>query len=377
MAWRWRTVALWAVVLVVLGVSLAVGAGAFNSGRERPASLYQRTLQVAGEYRCPVCASESVAASDAPEAIEIRALIEGWLQKDKSQATIRSYLVRDYGLSILEKPPASGLGVLIWALPAVAGALAVAGLGFGFARWRRRSARVELVVEAPAPAPVGGGAARETSSSAAQGTLFEDIHGTVFENVGQDGEPGSQDQVPGAKDQVPGEKGQVARTPARRLSQRVMLVGGVALIALAGALWLVDRSSSHRLPNETVSGGLTGMAADLEEAAALTSTDPTAALALYDEVLSSDPEQPVALSAEGWIYVEAGFVSKGESLLQKAEQADPSYAPPHLYRALVLLDDERKPAAAIKELKWYLAHGPDPSLAKTARTALAQAESKL
>jgi cytochrome c-type biogenesis protein CcmH len=370
LARRWRTLALWVVVVVVLGVSLAVGAGAFNSGRDRPASLYQRTLQVAGEYRCPVCASESAAASDAPEAVEIRALIEGWLQKGKSPATIRSYLVQDYGLSILEKPPASGLGVLIWALPAVAGALAVAGLGFGFARWRRRSARAEVVMEAPASGPVVGMSVPGTLSGAAQGTLFEDIHGTVFEDAGHDGEPE-------ADDQRPDPKGQVARTPARRLSQRIMLVGGVALIALAGALWLVDRSSSHRLPNETVSGGLTGMAADLEEAAALTSSDPTAALALYDEVLSSDPEQPVALSAEGWIYVEAGFVSRGESLLQKAEQADPTYAPPHLYRALVLLDDERKPAAAIKELKWYLAHGPDPSLAKTARTALAQAESKL
>ena len=45
-------------------------------------------------------------------------------------------------------------------------------------------------------------------------------------------------------------------------------------------------------------------------------------------------------------------------------------------RGLVLLD-QRRAAAAAKELKWYLAHGPDPSLAKTAKTALAQAEDKL
>ncbi len=80
----------------------------------------------------------------------------------------------------------------------------------------------------------------------------------------------------------------------------------------------------------------------------------------------------MALSGEGWIYAEAGYVAKGEDLLQKAETDDPSYDPPHLYRGLVLLEDQRRPAAAVKELKWYLAHGPDPSLAKTAKTALAQ-----
>jgi len=103
----------------------------------KPPSLYQRTLQVAGEYRCPVCAGESVAASQAPEAVEIRQLVEHWLQQGDSQATIRSFLVHDYGLSILERPPASGVSVLVWALPVVAAALAITGLSLGFVRWRR------------------------------------------------------------------------------------------------------------------------------------------------------------------------------------------------------------------------------------------------
>ena len=167
------------------------------------------------------------------------------------------------------------------------------------------------------------------------------------------------------------------KTRAHPLFQRVTLFAGVGLIVVAGALFLVDRSSSQRLPGGTVTGGVTGVDAELEEAAALSSTDPAAALSVYDAVLSTDPNQPVALSGEGWIYAEAGFVSKAEGLLQKAEKADPSYPPPHLYRGLVLLEDQRQPAAAVKELKWYLAHSPDPAMAKTARTALAQAESKL
>ena len=59
---------------VAMCAGIALGAGAFGGATSRPASLYQRTMDVAGEYRCPVCAGESVAASDAPEAVEIKGL---------------------------------------------------------------------------------------------------------------------------------------------------------------------------------------------------------------------------------------------------------------------------------------------------------------
>ena len=162
--------------------------------------------------------------------------------------------------------------------------------------------------------------------------------------------------------------------PVRPLYRRVAPIVGAVLIVVAGALWLVDRSSSQRVPGSTATGGISGIDEELQQAASLASSNPAAALALYDAVLAHDPDQAVALSGEGWIYAEAGYVAKGEDLLQKAETDDPSYDPPHLYRGLVLLEDQRRPAAAVKELKWYLAHGPDPSLAKTAKTALAQAE---
>ncbi len=149
------------------------------------------------------------------------------------------------------------------------------------------------------------------------------------------------------------------------------------LILLAGALWLVDRSTSQRAPGSTATGGISGIDEELQQAASLATSNPAAALALYDAVLTHDPNQAVALSGEGWIYAEAGYVARGEDLLQKAETDDPSYDPPHLYRGLVLLEDQRRPAAAIRELKWYLAHGPDPSLAKTAKSALAVAEDRL
>ena len=398
--WRWRRAALWAAVAVVAGLALAIGAGAFSSGANKPVSLYQRTLEVAGQYRCPVCASESAAVSDASEAVQIRSLIEGWLKKGDSQSQIRGFLVSDYGPSILEKPPATGLNTLVWALPAVAGALGVAGLWFAFARWRRASA-VDGIGPATAATGAGdqglslagvpartvlsgsgasgsGAFASAATGPAASASGASAPGGSVYGASASSAE-GFQERLFDVGDEEPpvALAQNEARSPARPLYRRVAPVLGAVLIVVAGALWLVDRSSSQRLPGATATGGATGLDEQLQQAASLASSDPAAALAVYDEVLANDPNQPVALSGEGWIYAEAGYVAKGEGLLQKAETDDPSYDAPHLYRGLVLLEDQRKPAAAIKELKWYLAHGPDPSMTKTAKTALAQAEDSL
>lgn len=350
--------ALWAVLVLCVGLSLAVGSGAIGAGHGKPPSLYQRTLQVAGEYRCPVCAGESVAASQAPEAVEIRQLVEHWLQEGDSQATIRSFLVHDYGLSILERPPASGVTVLVWILPLVAGALAITGLGLGFARWRRAT----LPVPDDGPAVVDPAVLAQPAPARSQGRALS-VQERLFE-------------VADAGEIRTGETGAALAEvrPRRRLRQRVTLVAGVALVLLAGALLLVDRSSSARLPGATITGGLSGVNAQLQEASALTASDPTEALALYDDVLSGDPDQPVALTAEGWIYAQAGVVSKAMGLLEKAESADAGYDLPHLYRALVLLDDQGQVVPAARELDWYLAHGPDPSMVKVAKEALVQAQ---
>ena len=66
----------------------------------------------------------------------------------------------------------------------------------------------------------------------------------------------------------------------RPLYRRVAPIVGAVLIVVAGALWLVDRSSSQRVPGSTATGGISGIDEELEQAASLASSNPAAALAL-------------------------------------------------------------------------------------------------
>ena len=357
--------AVWGAIAVAGCAGVALAAGVFGGGGAHPVSLYQRTMAVAGEYRCPVCAGESVAASDAPEAVEIKGLVQQWLADGRSQAQIRSYLVRDYGTSILERPPTSGVSVLVWALPGVAVAAGLIGLGFGFARWRRANP-VPADLANPVPADLADPDAEDVAVVQQQ-VLFE------LEPVGApeaSGRLGAFRRPSGARVRMP-----ARRMPARRMPGRVSLAAGMALVLLAAVLWLVDRSAAPRLPGDTITGGQNGTSAALQQASALATTDPAAALAVYDEVLATQPDQPEALTDEGWIYAEGGLVDQAMARLDKAEKVDPSYDAAHFYRALVLLD-ERRPGPAAAELKWYLGHGPASTLVAAAHAALEQAEAK-
>jgi cytochrome c-type biogenesis protein CcmH len=69
------------------------------------------------EYRCVVCASESLAESPAEVAKEIRAFIRGEVASGKSDAQITDFLVARYGDVILMEPPLNAQTLALWALP--------------------------------------------------------------------------------------------------------------------------------------------------------------------------------------------------------------------------------------------------------------------
>jgi cytochrome c-type biogenesis protein CcmH len=125
---RWSP---WIALVVVVAIALAIG-----SQRHSHPTLEQRTMSIAGAVRCPVCVGETAAESDVPASVEIRNAIRQDLQAGESRAEILSHLSAAYGPSILEKPPAQGINLLLWVLPALAVLAAVTGLVLAFLRWR-------------------------------------------------------------------------------------------------------------------------------------------------------------------------------------------------------------------------------------------------
>jgi cytochrome c-type biogenesis protein CcmH len=121
--------------LAVLVVAAVVWAAWPSSG---PPTAAARARELATELRCPDCQALSVADSPSSSARAIRADLARRTRGGESDAQIRQVYVNRYGSSILLKPSSSGFGIIVWGLPVVAVALAVAGLAFAFTRWRRQ-----------------------------------------------------------------------------------------------------------------------------------------------------------------------------------------------------------------------------------------------
>jgi tetratricopeptide (TPR) repeat protein len=197
-----------------------------------------------------------------------------------------------------------------------------------------------------------------------------------------DPEPPAEDDVrtPGASG--PGGPAGPSREARRRWRRTVIIVAGIALAA-AIAGWAVAASSGSRLPGQPVSGQSLGAETTekyLSDAqAAADKGDYLTAVKDYQKVLDAQPNQPEALTGEGWVLAQTqqpNLLKQGLGMLAAAEQASPDYAPAHVYRGIALLS-EGDYAGAVPELKWYLAHQPDPQLEPRVRQALQQAEAKV
>jgi cytochrome c-type biogenesis protein CcmH len=123
---------------VVVVVALVVGS---SPGSSRPTTV-QRAAALEAQIKCPSCEDLSVAQSSASSAITVRHEITQMMQAGQSDQQIENVLVARYGPTILLRPPTHGLTLLVWVIPAVAGAGALTGLGMVF--FRRSSEMTRL-----------------------------------------------------------------------------------------------------------------------------------------------------------------------------------------------------------------------------------------
>jgi cytochrome c-type biogenesis protein CcmH len=129
----------WAPWLAVLVVSVAVLSIAAFGSRSAP-TAQDRVTTISKSLKCPVCSGESVAESNAPAAQEIRRNIAEQVQQGQTDDEIRRYYAAKYGEETLLTPSSSGVNALVWLLPVVALAVAIAVLVIVFRRWNQEPA---------------------------------------------------------------------------------------------------------------------------------------------------------------------------------------------------------------------------------------------
>ncbi len=128
-----RFAAALALLLALAGPAFAVD----PSERLADPALEERARVVSEELRCLVCQNQSIDASDAQLAKDLRLLVRERIAAGDSDDEVRDFLVARYGEFVLLKPRAHGVGLLLWVLPPAL--LLIAGLGL-FLAIRRRAA---------------------------------------------------------------------------------------------------------------------------------------------------------------------------------------------------------------------------------------------
>ena len=111
--------------LLVLWTACALG---------QNAALERRVTDLAHELRCLVCQNQTLADSNAPLAVDLRAQIREQLAAGKSERDVIDFMVARYGDFVLYRPPLKASTVLLWAGPF---AFLIAGFYF-LARFLRR-----------------------------------------------------------------------------------------------------------------------------------------------------------------------------------------------------------------------------------------------
>ncbi len=127
---------------LILVMACVLQLGVLARAAEAPALAEDVVLEtgvmaIAEELRCLVCQNETIAASHADLAIDLRRQIRGQLKDGRSPQQIRDFMVERYGDFILYRPRFTAKTVLLWVGPFALLALALVVL------WRaiRRATR--------------------------------------------------------------------------------------------------------------------------------------------------------------------------------------------------------------------------------------------
>lgn len=107
--------------------------------------LEHRLMVLSEELRCLVCQNETLAASRAGLAIDLRNEIRDLMVKGYTDKQVVDYLVARYGDFVNFRPPLKPMTFALWWGPFVLAALAMGVLVYYLARVRVRTARTDVL----------------------------------------------------------------------------------------------------------------------------------------------------------------------------------------------------------------------------------------
>lgn len=139
---RWTAI-LAAITAMAAGVIMALAPARADAGEAAPTAadpaLEARVMALAEELRCVVCQNETLAASQADLARDLRAQIRLQLQQGRSHQEVMDFMVERYGQFVLYRPPLQASTLLLWGGPFLL-LLVAAGCWVRGAAQRRRDA---------------------------------------------------------------------------------------------------------------------------------------------------------------------------------------------------------------------------------------------
>lgn len=106
--------------------------------------LEARVLAIAEELRCLVCQNETIAASHADLAIDLRKQIRTKLVEGQSQGQILDFMADRYGDFVLYRPRLKATTLMLWAGPFALLLVAFFALGLNIRRRRQSIASGQL-----------------------------------------------------------------------------------------------------------------------------------------------------------------------------------------------------------------------------------------
>ena len=102
--------------------------------------LEARVMRISNELRCLVCQNETIAASHADLAVDLRNQVREMLRRGQTEQQIYDYMTARYGDFVLYRPPVKSTTLLLWYAPPLMLVLGLGGLWLMLRRRNRLSA---------------------------------------------------------------------------------------------------------------------------------------------------------------------------------------------------------------------------------------------